>query len=191
MLGLPLYGYVSQSTKTTLHEIALPQPGFDVRAYKEQVLGLPDRGLACPLPRARTADEADQKEGEGPNALRGAHPRVKDGVKKGGVRAEADGDLSAYLGQQIPFNQLVALGALGAAGVAGVLGAIVVGHLCSSGVVVANSLRPVNGARPPNVPATRGPVPPLAARTAPALCRLAAHRPLSCDQPPKINVENV
>ena len=112
MLGLPLYGYVSQSTKTTLHEIALPQPGFDVRAYKEQVLGLPDRGLACPLPRARTADQADQKEGEGPNALRGAHPRVKDGVKKGGVRAEADGDLSAYLGQQIPFNQLVALGAL-------------------------------------------------------------------------------
>ena len=38
VLGLPLYGYVSQSTKTTLQQIARPPAGFDPVAYKEQVL---------------------------------------------------------------------------------------------------------------------------------------------------------
>ena len=118
LLGLPLYGYVSQSSKTVLHEIALPQPGFDVHAYKQQVLGLPDRGLACPVPP--TPEEVaqareDAEKGEGPKAMRGAHPHAKPvkSAKEGAVSAEAAaGDLSAYYGQQIPFNQLVALGAL-------------------------------------------------------------------------------
>ena len=118
MLGLPLYGYVSQSSKTVLHEIALPQPGFDVRAYAQQVLGLPDRGLgmggrglACPMPRARKEGDADEEEEERgePNALHGAHARSKEHKV---VSEAAAGDLSAYFGQQIPFNQLVALGAL-------------------------------------------------------------------------------
>ena len=113
LVGLPLYGYVSQSSKTTLQQIARPPAGFDVRAYKEQVLGLPERALACPLPQVvedGEGGEGEGKEGEEPNALRGAHERVKGAPK--GAKAEAAGDLSGWFGQQIPFNELVALGAL-------------------------------------------------------------------------------
>ncbi|KAI0751174.1 glycoside hydrolase family 18 protein [Daedaleopsis nitida] len=108
VLGLPLYGYVSQSTKTTLHQIALPPPGFDVKGYKEQVLGLPDRGLACPLPQVV---EEEEDKGE-PNALapKGVHERKK--AKAEDVKADALGDLSAWFGQQIAFSDLLASGAL-------------------------------------------------------------------------------
>ncbi|PIL37606.1 hypothetical protein GSI_01300 [Ganoderma sinense ZZ0214-1] len=90
VLGLPLYGY-----------------------YKEQVLGLPARGLKCPLPGV-LEDGAEEGEGEEPNALHGNHERRREGKEKEKeVTAEAAaGDLSAYFGQQIPFNQIVALGAL-------------------------------------------------------------------------------
>ncbi|KAI0694388.1 glycoside hydrolase family 18 protein [Cerioporus squamosus] len=108
VLGLPLYGYVSQSTKTTLQQIARPPAGFDVKAYKEQVLGLPERGLSCPMPQV-VEDGAEGEEGE-PNALKGAHERTKEAPKE--VKAQAAGDLSSYFGQQIPFNQIVALGAI-------------------------------------------------------------------------------
>ena len=108
LLGLPLYGYVSQSTKTTLQQIARPPAGFDVKAYKEHVLGLPERGLSCPMPQV-VEDGAEGEEGE-PNALMGAHERTKAAPKD--VEAQAAGDLSSYFGQQIPFNQIVALGAL-------------------------------------------------------------------------------
>ncbi|KAM5542384.1 hypothetical protein V8D89_003843 [Ganoderma adspersum] len=108
VLGLPLYGYVSQSTKTTLQQIARPPAGFDPVAYKEQVLGLPARGLKCPLPGVQEKVE----EGEEPNALHGNHERRRE-ANDGEVKTEAAaGDLSAYFGQQIAFNQLVALGAL-------------------------------------------------------------------------------
>lgn len=112
VLGLPLYGYVSQSTKTTLQQIARPPAGFDPVAYKEQILGLPARGLKCPLPRLQEDEDGKEEEGEGPNALNGNHERRREGKEKE-VRAEAAaGDLSSYFGQQIAFNQLVALGAL-------------------------------------------------------------------------------
>ncbi|KAI0355450.1 glycoside hydrolase family 18 protein [Trametes cingulata] len=120
VLGLPLYGYVSQSTKTTLQHIARPPAGFDVAAYKEKVLGLPQRGLACPLPHVVESSEEGEGDGEeGANklALTGNHARAGrkavNGKEENGVHAEAAaGDLSSYFGQQIPFNQIVALGAL-------------------------------------------------------------------------------
>ena len=99
---------MSQSTKTTLQQIARPPAGFDVKAYKEHVLGLPERGLSCPMPQV-VEDGAEGEEGE-PNALMGAHERAKAAPKD--VEAQAAGDLSSYFGQQIPFNQIVALGAL-------------------------------------------------------------------------------
>ncbi|KAI0371468.1 glycoside hydrolase family 18 protein [Pilatotrama ljubarskyi] len=118
VLGLPLYGYVSQSTKTTLQHIARPPAGFKVQEYKEKVLGLPVRGLKCPLPQVVEEIAGSEDEDE-PNklALAGNHERVrpkgKAGKEENGVHAEAAaGDLSSYYGQQIPFNQLVALGAL-------------------------------------------------------------------------------
>ncbi|OSC97972.1 glycoside hydrolase family 18 protein [Trametes coccinea BRFM310] len=118
VLGLPLYGYVSQSTKTTLQHIARPPPGFKLEEYKEKVLGLPERGLACPLPQEQEVQEETNGTDNGePNMLAptGNHGRSKAQEKaktKEGVRAEASGDLSSYFGQQIPFNQIVALGAL-------------------------------------------------------------------------------
>ena len=104
LLGLPLYGYVSKSKATTLTGIAFPPPGFDVGKYKEQVLNLPSRSIApsCPVTR--------EKFDEAPTFLDGKHERPP--VKPREVSAEAAGDLSSYYGQQIPFNQIVALGAL-------------------------------------------------------------------------------
>ncbi|TFK94886.1 glycoside hydrolase family 18 protein [Polyporus arcularius HHB13444] len=109
VLGLPLYGYVSQSSKTTLQQIARPPAGFDVKAYKEQVLGLPERGLSCPMPQI--VEDGAEGEEEKPNALKGAHERVKKAPEDAKEQASA-GDLSSYYGQQIPFNQIVALGAI-------------------------------------------------------------------------------
>ncbi|KAI0089280.1 glycoside hydrolase family 18 protein [Irpex rosettiformis] len=109
LLGLPLYGYVSQSTKTTLTGIAIPPLGFDVQKYRERVLGLPTRNavLMCPLVREAYED------GDEVNFLDGRHDRVSQ--KEKGKKVEVDagnGDLSSYFGQQIAFNQIVALGAL-------------------------------------------------------------------------------
>ena len=103
LLGLPLYGYVSQSTATTLTGIAMPPAGFQLDEYKERVLNLPRRNrfAACPMPT--------KGEGE-PTFLDGKHERTNIGPE---VKVEAAaGDLSSYFGQQIPFNQITALGAL-------------------------------------------------------------------------------
>ncbi|KAI0076958.1 glycoside hydrolase family 18 protein [Panus rudis PR-1116 ss-1] len=105
LLGLPLYGYVSKSTATHLTGIAMPPPGFQLDEYKERVLGLPARNPtpSCPMPNK--AEDLGE-----PNFLDGKHERVK---KAPDFKAEAAaGDLSAYYGQQIPFNQIIALGAL-------------------------------------------------------------------------------
>ena len=85
----------------------MPPAGFDVAQYRERVLQLPSRGRApaCPLVR-ETFDEE-------PNFLDGKHERSAAAKTGGGVvAAAAAGDLSSYMGQQIPFNQIVALGAL-------------------------------------------------------------------------------
>jgi chitinase len=104
LLGLPLYGYVSQSTATTLTGIAIPPPGFNVQKYRERVLGLPTRN---PVPMCPLVREAFEEE---PNFLDGKHDRTKQMEKR--IEAKATGDLSSYFGQQIAFNQIVALGAL-------------------------------------------------------------------------------
>ncbi|GBE80217.1 glycoside hydrolase family 18 protein [Sparassis crispa] len=107
VLGLPLYGYVSESTATTLAEIALPPPGFRLAEYRQRVLGLPMRnplsngGLVCELPQ-RAANKPSGK----PNPLNGAHPHARSKV------VTENANLSSYWGQQIAFNQIVALGAL-------------------------------------------------------------------------------
>lgn len=106
LLGLPLYGYVSKSKATTLTGIAFPPPGFDVDKYKEHVLDLPSRGIATACPVTR------EKFEEPPNFLDGQHDRSAAKAKAREVAAEATGDLSAWYGQQIPFNQIVKLGAL-------------------------------------------------------------------------------
>ncbi|KAH9947184.1 glycoside hydrolase family 18 protein [Amylocystis lapponica] len=126
MLGLPLYGYVSQSTKTTLQDIARPPPGFAPAEHRQRVLGLPGTGapLACALPDKTEASGGPRGT---PTFLNNAHSRKQAKARTlararaeqdagvGEVLAKAAGDLSSYWGQQIPFNQIVALGALSGA----------------------------------------------------------------------------
>ncbi|EPQ50562.1 glycoside hydrolase family 18 protein [Gloeophyllum trabeum ATCC 11539] len=90
LLGLPLYGYVSKSTATHLYG-----------TYKR-----PGKSIMRP---------SEEEEGEVKlNALAGEHARYKgkNRAKEPMVSAKAAGDLSSYYGQQIAFNQIVALGAL-------------------------------------------------------------------------------
>jgi chitinase len=96
---------VSKSTATTLTGIALPPTGFDVKQYRERVMQLPSRNKApsCPL--------VPEMFDEEPNFLDGQHQRNRT-AQPSITAAAATGDLSSYVGQQIPFNQIVALGAL-------------------------------------------------------------------------------
>lgn len=107
LLGLPLYGYVSHSSATTLTGVAMPPAaGFDVSLYRERVLQLPvrpGRAPACPRVTETFTEE--------PNFLEGKHERGRAPAAAETAQAAA-GDLSAYWGQQIAFNQIVALGAL-------------------------------------------------------------------------------
>lgn len=70
-------------------------------------MGIPTR--SSPFPAQCALPNKDEDFGE-PNFLDGKHERAKNAPE---VEAEAAaGDLSAWFGQQIPFNQIVALGAL-------------------------------------------------------------------------------
>ncbi|EJD51005.1 glycoside hydrolase [Auricularia subglabra TFB-10046 SS5] len=85
LLGLPLYGYVSKSTKTGLTGFAAPSS-----AEAQGLLLAPGSGR--------------DKE----HFLIGAHPREKAASEK--VRAAAN--LQGWYGQQIPFSEIVQSGAL-------------------------------------------------------------------------------
>ncbi|KAF7421003.1 hypothetical protein PC9H_011522 [Pleurotus ostreatus] len=85
LLGLPLYGYVSQSTRTGLSGSLMPS--------EDMLL----------LQEANSPADASKRE-----FLNGAHARPKEQK----VSVEASGDLNGWFGQQIPFNSLVASGAL-------------------------------------------------------------------------------
>ncbi|KAH9919683.1 glycoside hydrolase superfamily [Fomitopsis serialis] len=91
MLGLPLYGYVSKSTKTSLTDGTLQHTnGSDLEAYREEVLGLAGKSYAAAQAPA-DLDEAD---------------------KAGEPVYMASGDLSSYYGQQIAFSDLISSGVL-------------------------------------------------------------------------------
>ncbi|KAI0713211.1 glycoside hydrolase superfamily [Fomitopsis betulina] len=110
MLGLPLYGYVSQSTKTTLSDGKLQHTnGTALDAYRAEVLGLAGKSYAVaevPENLGETDSAAEL------NPLGGAHPHVPTVQEQGGLTALASGDLSSFYGQQIAFRDLVAQGAL-------------------------------------------------------------------------------
>ncbi|KZV96514.1 glycoside hydrolase family 18 protein [Exidia glandulosa HHB12029] len=85
LLGLPLYGYVSNSTKTGV------------------------TGSFAPTEEMRsTALIPPKKEDEEQHFYQGAHPRDKDAPTK--IRAAAN--LQGWYGQQIPFSEIVSSGAL-------------------------------------------------------------------------------
>ena len=101
MLGLALYGYVSNSTQTTLQHIAQPPAGFSMSQHKQHVLNNNDKEFA---------QDPTTQVGCKSNFLDGNHVRSR--VLPVLDAATAPGGLSAYWGQQIPFNQIVQLGAL-------------------------------------------------------------------------------
>jgi len=108
MLGLPLYGYVSESTKTSLTDGTLQHTnGSALEAYREEVLGLAGKSYAA-AQVPTDLDEADS--GAQLNALNGSHPVVTQ--RPANLTTLASGDLSSYYGQQIPFGDLISLGAL-------------------------------------------------------------------------------
>ncbi|TFK29162.1 glycoside hydrolase [Coprinopsis marcescibilis] len=105
LLGLALYGWVSQSSKTVLNGAFMPSDNMVLL----------------------TKTEATPSDGKGDiTFLNGAHPRAKDGsiAQSASVNtstAEGDGegeivvqaaDLRKWWGQQIPFKTLVSSGAL-------------------------------------------------------------------------------
>jgi chitinase len=121
LLGLPTYGYVSQSTATHLSgSYRLPGPGLTAptNAHTERVLAAggvagPSDDVEVSIPEGETASEP----AAGPKYLNGAHDRsfekamASKRVHRPIPEATA-GNLSSYENQQIPFNQIVALGAL-------------------------------------------------------------------------------
>lgn len=89
LLGLPLYGYVSQSSSTTLSGSLMPPGNANLLVA-----------------------EGSTKTVEGKKTfLNGAHPR---GPVKKDVKANAD--LTSWYGQQIPFSSIVGAGALAKSG---------------------------------------------------------------------------
>ncbi|KAJ6593440.1 glycoside hydrolase family 18 protein [Mycena capillaripes] len=108
LLGLPLYGYVLNSTKTTLAEFTLPvnESNGELDAVAEDDADL-DAG---------PVDKTD-------NTLRGAnkepfHTNASEPAAFGLIEIESDvgieatANLGKWWGQQIPFNALVSSGAL-------------------------------------------------------------------------------
>ena len=120
-LGLPLYGYVSRSTKTTLSGSFVDPSSVKLVAEEEvEVEG------EQPSAVRNASGQVVLAEDEGALPLNGAHPRAATTT---GVHAPRAGDLvvtaaaaddtvhaqatlSSWIGQQIPFNRIVQAGAL-------------------------------------------------------------------------------
>ncbi|KZT70279.1 glycoside hydrolase family 18 protein [Daedalea quercina L-15889] len=110
MLGLPLYGYVSDSTKTSLSDGTLQHTnGSALEAYREEVLGLAGKSYAA----AQMPTDLDETDSDAElNALNGAHPHPVATQDLSNLTTPASGNLSSYYGSQIAFSDLVYQGAL-------------------------------------------------------------------------------
>ena len=122
MLGLPLYGYVSKSTKTTLKErdtIAVGRRNQPLDSYRAHVLSLAGKEYAV----NDTLHDISKERELGTNSEDDEQAVFANGVRFGQLdpvtnqtaefpRGSSSGDLGAFMGQQIPFSELVAKGAL-------------------------------------------------------------------------------
>ncbi|KAF7297935.1 Glycoside hydrolase family 18 protein [Mycena chlorophos] len=130
LLGLPLYGYVYHSSKTTLAEFAEPTESVDdplsvpaepANEKEGQIRGS-NRRIAIPEDAEPAADSGEPVEIELPEAavlpdgLIEPQPEVKmepePQTNEEDVSVETTANLSKWWGQAIPFNSLVASGAL-------------------------------------------------------------------------------
>jgi chitinase len=125
LLGLPTYGYVSQSSATKLTgSFALPGPPADApeNAHTERVraaqatLGAGEGDVSTDEPAPPPGEQLPL------NFLNNAHDRSfqrrmhLQRPKNAPTEGAAVGDLSAFFNQQIAFNQIVSGGALVASG---------------------------------------------------------------------------
>ena len=107
MLGVPFYGYVSQSTKTTLSDGPLESAAD---AYRREVLALEGKSYAV---SELTEDLRERDNPEGLVPLDGAHPLTQQPPPEGEQFAPlANGDLSSYWGGEIAFSGLISQGVL-------------------------------------------------------------------------------
>ena len=111
MLGVPFYGYVSDSTKTSLTDGTLQHTsGAALAAYRASVLGLAGKSAEAVAPLPEGLDEGSAA---GLAPLEGAHPVTQQPPAQGLVPlASGNGDLSAYWGTEITFAGLISAGAL-------------------------------------------------------------------------------
>lgn len=103
LLGVPFYGYVSDSTKTSLTDGALQHTSGAA------VLGLAGKSAEA----AGMPADLDEGSAAGLAPLEGAHPVTQQPPAQGLVPlAGGNGNLSAYWGTEITFSGLIAEGAL-------------------------------------------------------------------------------
>ncbi|KAH9833837.1 glycoside hydrolase family 18 protein [Rhodofomes roseus] len=124
MLGLPLYGYVSKSSKTELQERDVNSDGSDKgkgSSYLARVLALGGKQYAVSDDvRDGNSVKSEREYSSGDDDLQAV---FVNGVRAGQLdpsanqtaelaRSSGSGDLGQYMGQQIAFGDIVALGAL-------------------------------------------------------------------------------
>lgn len=125
MLGLPLYGYVSKSSRTSLQDrdtATLDRLQQPLDSYRAHVLSLAGKEYAVSdtLHDIRNDQESSTNSNDGQAVL-------VNGVRSGQLdppanqtaeyaRGSGSGDLSAFMGQQIAFSDLIAKGALASVG---------------------------------------------------------------------------
>lgn len=121
LLGLPLYGYVSQSSRTVLAGAFAPA-GMKPNENAQRLLAVQEEGAPEGEP---VGDEETHSFGEAHDrtfakkkalAARDGAPGEdappQDGAEPAPEQKAVAGDLSGYWGQQIAFNQIIGLGAI-------------------------------------------------------------------------------
>ncbi|KAG6820584.1 hypothetical protein H0H93_014811 [Arthromyces matolae] len=103
LLGLPLYGYVSKSSKTVLTGSSLPSSSMLLLDDSE--VGPKDSAIDTDEPSNGDHEVASSER----RFVNGSHARDENNESK---VAPASTSLSSWWGQQIPFNSIVKSGAL-------------------------------------------------------------------------------
>ncbi|KAG6827754.1 hypothetical protein H0H92_010576 [Tricholoma furcatifolium] len=108
LLGLPLYGYVSQSSKTVLTGSSLPTTDMLLLDKRMPLSSSKHLTFGLENPSEETLGIEQPLDHDGMYFLNGTHS-VRS--RLGDFKADAI-NLSSWWGQQIPFNALVKAGAL-------------------------------------------------------------------------------
>ena len=119
LLGLPLYGYVSQSSRTTLAGSFAPSE-MKQNEHAQRLLAVQEESALEPvgeeemnfLGEAHDRAFAKEKALAARDGAPGKDAPPPDGAEHAPDQKAAAGDLSGYWGQQIAFNQIVGLGAI-------------------------------------------------------------------------------